>query len=494
LQLGITEGGRLTATHKWPRVAIIGAGPGGLACARSLRAAGFTNFTIYERSDGVGGVWRQNTYPGAACDGKSHFYSFSWAINPAWSEAFANQSEILSYFENIAAEHGLIRHLSANTRIVGVTWNDAQREWYIESADGRVFCADIVISAIGLFNEPQLPAIAGLEDFSGVAFHSAVWNHEHKLSGKHIAVIGTGASAVQFVPKVAPLSARTYVFQRQPGWVLPKQNPPYSSRQRWIFRHVPGAARLHRLHIWFVMERDVQIKIDSRMQRKQRRIALQHLLRSVSDPELRARLTPNYPVGCTRRLLSDEWFPTLQAPNVELVTDQITRITKDGVETSDGKLREVDTICFATGFRRGYLSNIEVIGLGSVRLQDMWSAGATAHFGLTVPGFPNFFLIYGPYTNGVTPITHVIEAQARYITMILKRMRRRGRSLVDVKPSSLQHYDVHMQRALIGSVWAGGCGSYFLDADGKVRTQYPHRFLRYWLMTWRVRVRDYRWA
>lgn len=472
---------------------MIGAGPGGIAAGRALKLAGI-DFTIFERTDGVGGVWRQNVYPGAACDGKSHFYSFSWAINPDWSRAFASQPEILAYLEGIARDSGLLPHLRANTRIVELTWIEDRRVWRLRSDTGEEFEANLVIGAVGLFNEPQLPDIPGIEEFEGTAFHSAYWDRSHRFEGERVAVIGTGASAIQFVPQIAPQTSATYVFQRQPGWILPKDNRPYSSRMRAAFRRIPGVARMHRLHIWFVMERDVQIQVESRMQRKQKAIALKFVEDSVPDPELRAKVLPTYAVGCTRRLLSNEWYPTLQRSNVELVTDRIRQITPKGVVTEDGVEREVDTICYATGFRRGYLRSIAVTGQNGVKLSDRWANGATAHFGLTVPDFPNLFLIYGPYTNGVTPITHVIEAQVRYIMLAVRHLRRRHLSVVQVTEAALSAYDKRIQHALVGSVWASGCGSYFLDADGHVRTQFPYRFYRYWLMTWRLKRRDFVWS
>lgn len=458
-----------------------------------LKESGFEDFTIYERSDGVGGVWRQNTYPGAACDVKSHFYSFSFHLKPDWTEAFAPQKEILSYFEEVADKFDLRRHLRTNVTIDTLTWDDSRRVWNIHTGEGEIFEAHVVISGLGLFNEPKLPSIEGRDQFQGRAFHSSNWDHSYDLTGKRVAVIGTGPTAIQFVPRIADSVRALYVYQRQPGWLLPKSDSAYTERQKTWFRRIPLAARLHRWRIWWLTERMAQIYPGGKVHSARQRMAEDFIAREVSDESLRAKLLPNYPIGCKRMLPTNDWLPTLQKDNVTLVVEPIQRITPTSIVTADAS-REVDCIIYATGFTSArYLSAVSVKGRDGKDLHEEWSAGVRAFLGMTVPGFPNFFMLYGPNTNGTTSVIHVLEAQVRYIAMMLKRMRKSGRTIVEVKRSAYDSYDEKIQSALVGSVWLGGCGSYFLDEHGKVRTQLPYRFYRYWMMSARLRQQDYQW-
>jgi cyclohexanone monooxygenase len=485
-----------TRTAQWtPRVAILGAGPGGLNSAYKLQKAGIDTFTIYERQDGVGGVWRQNTYPGAACDVKTHFYSFSWEMKKDWRKPYANQPEILEYLEHVADKYGLRSHLQLNTVITSLEWNEGDATWSITAGDGRVFEADLVISALGLFNEARLPDIPGRANFKGTTFHSWKWNHDHDLTGERVAVIGTGASAVQFVPEIASTIHRLHVFQRQPGWVFPKEDVPFTEEQIRRFEKVPFAARRQRWRIWWAMERGAQIYPGGKMHTTRMEATRDFVRKAVPDPKLQALVMPDYAMGCKRGLPSNEWYPTLQRDNVELVADSIDHFTSNGIVTVDKVERNVDTVIFATGFSTAkYLSSIDVVGRRGVHLRDEWSSGSRAFLGLTITGFPNLFLLYGPNTNGTTSVIHVIEAQVRYIMKVIGRMRRGSFAAVDVKRSTLDRYDAKMQAGLEGSVWAAGCSNYYADEHGKIRTQLPYRFYRYWLMTARVRRRDYRWT
>lgn len=482
------------ARHTTPSIAILGAGAGGLAIGHALKRQGIETFTIYERLDGVGGVWRQNTYPGAACDVKSHFYSFSWEMNPSWSAAYAPQREILEYFEHIADKYDLRAHIRLNTTIDELRWHENGKMWTIHTGAGEIFEAQIVVSALGTFSEPQSPDLAGLDDFAGTSFHSARWDHGHDLRGENVAVIGTGPSAIQLVPQIAPLTKHVYVFQRQPGWLVPKAGSSYTKRQKWIFRHVPLVARAHRLKIWKQIEWGAPIRPEGSTFRERTDIARRFIERSVDDLELRSQLLPSYPLGCKRLLPTNDWLPTLQRPDVTLVTTPIARVDQNAIVTGDGAEYEADCIIFASGFKAAkYLSSVRITGRKGQLLDDEWADGVRAHLGMTVHGFPNFFMLYGPNTNGTTSVLHVIEAQTRYFMKILKFMLRRSYAVVEVNRPALDRYNDRLQRALVGTVWLGGCKSYFLDEHGKVRTQYPYRFHRYWLMTWRLKSRHYAW-
>jgi cyclohexanone monooxygenase len=482
------------ASSATPTVAILGAGAGGMCMAIRLKNAGIHSFTIYERSDGFGGTWRLNTYPGAQCDVKSHFYSFSFALKADWSRAYAEQPEILEYLEGIADRFGLRPHLRPNTSILETNWDDDRARWQLRSDTGEQFEADIVVSGLGVFTEPKYLDVPGLEDFEGTWFHSSRWDHNQDLAGKRIALIGTGASSVQILPKIAPAAEQLYLYQRQPGWILPKSDLPYTERQKWTFAHIPGAGRLHRAKVWYNMERVLAVRPRGTQHEKKMEMGRQHLRAQVADPELRAKLEPDYPIGCKRLLPSNDWFPTLQEPNVELVTDRIERFTPKGILTSSGEEHQVDVIVFATGFSATkYLSALEVTGVGGLRLHDEWSDGAEAYLGMTVAGFPNFFLLYGPNTNGTQSVIYMIEAQVHYIMTAIARIRRHHYASMEVRRGAMEHYNDKIQASMGDTVWASGCNTYFVDENGKVRTQIPYRAHWYWLRTKVVRPDHYIW-
>ena len=476
-----------------PSVAILGAGAGGIAMGARLVRAGYP-FTIYEQSDGVGGTWRDNTYPGAACDVPSHLYSYSFEPNPWWSRTYATQPEILAYLERCTDRTGVRPHVRTGTRIDQARWDaDAQR-WVLTAASGDQFTAEVLVSGLGMLNVPHIPEIPGAERFGGRAFHSSRWDHSRGMAGERVASIGTGASAIQYVPAIAPEVEHLTVFQRTPIWITPRFDEPFTPEQQRRFARVPLAARRHRWQIWLTYQR-ADTRADSELTATQTELARSYLARKVEDPELRAALTPDYPVGCKRPLISRQWYPTLTRENVRLVTGPITEITESGVVTADGEHHPVDTIVYGTGFvANQFLTTVEIVGEDGKRLRDEWRDGAEAYLGLSVAGFPNFFMLYGPNTNGVNSILFFHEAQSRYVMGALSTMRRFGLGSVDVRRRVMRRYNHRIQEAMAGTVWMAGCSNYFTAPSGKVVTQLPYSGGRYWLRTrvfpwWRYRLR-----
>jgi cyclohexanone monooxygenase len=467
---------------KSPVVASLGAGAGGIALGIALKRAGF-DFTIYEKSDGVGGTWRNNTYPGAACDVPSHLYSYSFELHPWWTRTYATQPEILSYLERCTDQYGIRPHLRTGTGISEARWDAENRQWRLTADTGEKFSADVVVSGLGMLNVPYIPAIAGAEKFRGRSFHSSRWDHSKALNGERVASIGTGASAIQYVPAIAPEAEQVLVFQRTPIWITPRIDRAYSPEEQRRFAKVPFAGRLHRFGIWRNFQRG-NPSAESSQTVMMTELARSYLARKIEDPTLRAALTPDYPVGCKRPLISRNWLPALVRPNVRLITDQIVEITEVGPRTANGELHEVDTIIYGTGFKASqYLSTIEVLGEGGRRLHDDWSEGAEAFLGLSVPGYPNFFMLYGPNTNGMTSIIFILEAQVHFIMGALRAMRRFGIASLDVRPRPMTRYNERIQSAMRGTVWTAGCTNYFRAPSGKVVTQLPYSGARYWIRT-----------
>jgi cyclohexanone monooxygenase len=475
-----------------PKVAILGAGAGGIAMGVALTRAGY-DYTIFEKSDGVGGTWRDNSYPGARCDVPSHLYSYSFALNPWWSHTYASQPEILAYLERCTDQFGVRSHVRVNTAIIDATWQEPEQQWELRSESGEVFHADVLVSGLGMLNVPTVPDLPGADTFRGRAFHSSRWDHSKPLAGERVASIGTGASAVQYVPAIAPDVEHLTVFQRSPIWITPRIEGEFTPEQQRRFACVPLAARWHRWEIWRTYER-ANFAAESEQTLAQTALARSYLERKIQDPDLRAKLTPDYPVGCKRPLMSREWFPALTRPNVRLVTEPIVEITEAGLRTADGEEHCVDTIIYGTGFRANeYLSSIAIHGRDGRTLHDDWRDGAEAYLGMTVPGYPNLFLLYGPNTNGVNSIIFMHEAQAHYIMRALRSMTRRRFGALEVRPRVSRRYNRRIQAAMAGTVWTSGCNNYFRTPSGKVVTQLPYSGGRYWLRTrvfdrWRYRA------
>jgi cyclohexanone monooxygenase len=471
-------------------VAVIGAGPGGIATGIQLAAAGY-DFTIFDRADGFGGTWRNNTFPGAACDVPSHFYSFSFALNPRWSKTFANQPEILAYLEKVAADHGLEKHLVGNTAVTELRWDDAARRWWLTSADGATQQFDAVVSAVGMLDVPNIPDIPGADRFRGRVFHSSNWDHTRSTAGERVASIGTGASAIQYVPEIAAEAAHLTVFQRTPIWVSPRYDEPFTREQQDLFERDPDEARKVR-DAAFAAYEAADFGVDSEMTKGLTNMAREYLARKVADPELRAKLTPSYPVGCKRPLQSRAWFPTFARPNVSLETSPIVEFTDRGLRTADGTEREFDTVIYGTGFHAAdYLGSLDVYGTGGRRLRDDWGDGAEAYLGTVVPGYPNLFTLYGPNTNGVTSIIYILEAQAEFVRRILDDMAVAGVRAVDVKREVHDTFNVEIQRAMEGTVWLANCNNYYRHPNGKVVTQFPYSGTTFAEMLSRVKLNHF---
>jgi cyclohexanone monooxygenase len=477
---------------RW-KVAIIGAGPGGLGLAIQLVASGRRDFVLFEASDGVGGTWRANTYPGAACDVPSHLYSYSCALKADWSKTYAGQPEILRYFEECADRFGIRPYLRTNTRITAAAWDAGAQRWRLTDAEGRTCEADVLVSAIGTFTTPSLPEIEGLATFEGPCFHSARWEHEHDLADRRVAVVGTGASAAQIVPELANVARSVAVFQRTAQWILPRSDKPFTEEQKRAFARDRLAMERHRKEIFDAYEDNIAFRRGEEGPAQLEAIARSHLEYRIADDELRAKLTPEQPFGCTRTLVCSDFYKALLRDNVELVTERIERVAPGSIVTGDGAERPVDAIVLATGFRATeYLEGIDVVGLGGRRLHDDWSEVAHAYLGLTVSGYPNFFMLYGPNTNqGANSIIVMLEAQAAYVLGALEAMQRAGASAVDVRRDVMELYNRELAEALAGTVWHDGCQSYFKNARGKIATQLPQSSGWYVERTKHFEMREY---
>jgi cation diffusion facilitator CzcD-associated flavoprotein CzcO len=460
------------------RIAILGAGPGGICLGIRLRQAGYEDFVILDKADGVGGTWRHNRYPGAACDVPSLLYSFSFEMKKDWTRPYARQPEILTYLEQCVSAYGLEEHLRLRTAVRGAYWDDECMVWRLVTDTGEELIVDVVVSALGMFNDLNIPDLPGLDSFSGTLFHSARWDHDHDLTGERVAVIGTAASAVQFVPEIAPQVAQLHLFQRSPQWVLPKVDDAFTEAELEAFRTDPLAARRRRWEIWRNLESFITFNNPDALRQAEQ--AGRRNLAVVRDPEVRAKLTPSTPFGCQRPLISNDWFPTFNRPNVELVTEPIDKITGDTIVSCDGTSRTVDTIVLATGFAATrYLSAIEVTGRNGRSLDEAWADGPQAYLGITTSGFPNLFMLYGPNTNNGS-IIFMLECQVSYIMRQLERMDDEGLAWIDVRPDVVEHYNAQLQRDLARvEVWQAGCSNYYRAPSGRIVTQWPHTMTEY---------------
>ena len=475
-------------------VGIIGAGPGGLALGIFLKKAGFRDFTIFDREDGVGGTWRINTYPGLACDVKSHLYSYSFDLNANWSRLWSAQPEILEYFERCAQRYELAAHLKLQTEIVSATWDNDTNRWQLTTTTGDLHSFDIVVSAVGLFTQPTMPTLLEEEPFTGTVMHSARWDHSVDLAGARVAVLGTGSTASQVLPELAKVAKKVYSIQRSPTWILPKPDRSYTDREKWAFAHVPFAKKLHRTRLWLRSEANISV-IENGSDKTQefKAIALKVLESKVSDEQLREKLTPEHPLGCKRLVFSSDFIPALTQPNVEVVSSPARSLRARSLVTEDGSELDVDVVVCATGYAAAdYLGQIEVVGQGNTTLRDKWRGGAFAYLGMAVPDFPNFFMLYGPNTNvGSNSIIFMLEAQAHYIVRALKYMRRRRKSYIAVRPEAMADFIAKIDRWMDGTVWLTLCNNYFRAANGRVVTQWPRSVSAFWGMTRRFKAADY---
>ncbi|MDR7274354.1 flavin-containing monooxygenase [Catenuloplanes atrovinosus] len=473
-----------------PRVAIVGAGLGGIAVAALLRRAGFTDVVLLERADRIGGVWRDNRYPGCACDVPAPLYSYSFFPNPHWSRRYPPHHEILAYVRRCADELGVTPHVRLNTEVVAARW-DAGR-WLIATADGTGIEADVLVPAVGQLSRPVIPALPGAGTFAGRALHTAAWDDTVEVTGRRVAVIGTGASAIQLVPAIAGDAARITVFQRTAAWTMPKPDRRYGPVRRLLYRRVPGAmwpARAATLALtWFatravtgdVLARTLVTRLSAAQRRWQ-----------VRDPVLRAKVTPTIPLGCKRTLFTNAWLPVLGRPDVELVTERITAVEPRGVRTADGVLHEADLLVYGTGFAAAeFVAPMRITGCDGVTLRETWRDGAHAYLGMAVPGFPNMFLVYGPNTNtGTTSVVIFQEAQARYIVQAVRALAA-GAPPLCVSPEVAARHDAELRRRLSASVWTG-CDSWYVGPGGRIVTNWPGTGREYVRRTARLNLADY---
>jgi cation diffusion facilitator CzcD-associated flavoprotein CzcO len=470
----------MTTEHH--RVIVVGAGFAGMGASIALARAGVEH-VVLERAADVGGTWRDNTYPGCRCDVPSHLYSFSFALNPGWSETYSPQPEIQAYLRRTAQDHGVVERTRFDHTVRDAAWDAAAARWRLDTNHGELTC-DVLLLGNGPLAEPALPDIPGLESFAGQVFHSARWPDGVDLTGRSVAVIGTGASAIQFVPRIQPQVEHLTVFQRTPGWILPHRNRVITDRERWLYRRAPGVQRVVRGFVYWTRELTARGFIRNRMALVEK-LARKHLESQVADPELRAKLTPTYNPGCKRLLPSNDWYPALQRPNVDLVTEKIVEIRPDAVVTADGEAHAADTLILGTGFRVLDNPMFEHVRDAEGRsLVDHWQAtGARAYLGTTIDGFPNLFVLAGPNTGiGHTSLLVMIEAQLDYVLGAIRHLEATGARSLDLRPTAMRRWTHEVQRKSSSTVWSsGGCASWYLDAEGRngsIWPDYTYKFVR----------------
>jgi cation diffusion facilitator CzcD-associated flavoprotein CzcO len=495
-----------------PQIVIIGTGFAGLGMAIELRKAGIEDFVILEKAEDVGGTWRDNHYPGCACDVQSHLYSFSFEANPDWSRMFSPQPEIWDYLRHCTRKYDLLPKIRFNQQVVGASYNEDSGLWDVKVCDGKAIAeymrarglkpgetidptdpalpptqslrARVIVSGMGGLSVPAYPKLKGLENFAGESFHSQDWKHEYGLAGKRVAVIGTGASAIQFVPQIQPKVIRLDLYQRTPPWIMPKPDREITRFERWLFKHLPITQRLFRGAIYTLLEfRALAFVVHPKLMHQIKRLARLHIHRQIKDPVLRKKVTPDYMLGCKRVLISDDYYPALAQPNVDVITSGIREVRAHSIVTEDGQEREIDCIIFGTGFHAtDPLPRGAIFGRGGQDILDAWKEGPEAFRGTTISGFPNLFLLAGPNTGlGHSSMVYMIESQIRYVRDAIRLMRDKKLKAVDVQPEAQARYNQELQQDLKQAIWSvGGCRSWYLLPNGKNVTLWP-RF------TWQFR-------
>ena len=462
-------------------VAVVGGGFAGVAAAVMLRRAGYGDVTVFERGERIGGVWHHNTYPGAACDIPSHLYEFSFAPNPRWSRRYAPQVEIQAYLEGVARRFGVLERIRTGTEVQSARWDEEDSRWTLETSAGP-FEADVLITACGQLSVPKLPRVPGLDAFAGPAFHTARWRHDVELAGKRVAVLGTGCSAIQVVPAIQPVVAHVDVFQRSPGWTIPKMDFAYSDRAKRLFARLPILQRLDRWAIFAFQDLGAAAMTKHRwLLRPFRAVGQRQIEKAIEDPELRAKVTPTDEIGCKRIMLTDDWYPTLTKPNVDVVTDRVTEITPAGVRTADGVEHAADVLVLATGFEsHGFVAPMQIAGAGGRTLAQAWAGVPRAYLGTSVPGFPNLFLLYGPNTNGGTgSVISTIEAGMEHVVAALRELDRADARRIEVRQEAADAFERELRSALAGTVWHTGCTNWYVDEQGNDPNQWPWTWRTY---------------
>ncbi len=477
-------------------VLIVGGGFAGLCMGIKLLEAGMKSFLIIEKSADIGGTWWDNRYPGCACDIPSHLYSFSFAPSTEWTRMYPGQQEIHDYLKRCVKRYGLAPYLRLNTRFCEAVWDESEGLWNATVGDGKCIRARVLVSGMGALHVPRYPDLKGIERFKGPAFHSATWDHSVDLDSKNVAVVGTGASAIQFVPQIAPRVGKLHIFQRTPPWIVPRLDFAFSEKWKSRFRNIPITRWALRQYIFWRQEiRVLGFLGNETFRKKVEAIALRHLARRIKDPKMRAALTPNYQLGCKRVLVSDDFYPALNRPNVELVTEAIAEVREHSIVTSDGVERPIDVLIYGTGFRATEpLIGCRVVGKGGVEIREAWGKRMSAYLGVTVSGFPNLFLLLGPNTGlGHNSVVLMIEAQVRYTMKCLKLMQRRKQRVMEVRPEIQQSFVEEIYRRMDGTVWqSGGCKSWYQDQQtGEITTLWPGSVVLYLSRTRSVSPSDY---
>lgn len=484
------------ATHR-TGIAIIGSGFSGIGMGIQLKNAGITDFLIFERAPEIGGTWRDNTYPGVACDVSSHMYSFSFEPNPNWSRMFSPQAEILQYLKNCVKKYEIEPFIKFNTNIAGAEFDEKNSCWTIFTKSGETIVANVFINGMGPLNRPVYPNIKGIETFTGKTFHSSDWDHNFELDGKRVAVIGTGASAIQIVPNIIDKVKTLYLFQRTAPWVLPKLDRDMSGFEKKMFRLFPFTQKFYRYLIYWILESSAMgLVINPRWTKLLEKISLKHLKKSVPDETLRKKLTPKYTLGCKRILLSNDYYTALTKPHSHLVTDGIEKVESNAIITKNGEKIEVDAIIYGTGFNAAeYPKEFVVKGLNEKTLSDEWKNGPEAYMGTTVKNFPNLFFIVGPNTGlGHNSMIFMIESQVNYIVQCIKILRRNGYKYLDVKDEVQGNYNSEIQKKLEHTVWNSGCVSWYQTPEGKNTSIWPGFTFQYWKRMKKMKTEDFDWV
>lgn len=482
------------AAQKDISVLITGTGFSGICVGIQLKKAGFHHFKIVEKASDVGGTWRDNTYPGAACDVKSNLYSYSFEPNPNWTKEYSAQAEILEYTKHCVDKYGLREHILFNWEVSSSQYDEEEATWELTNKKEEKLKADIVVFGNGPLHLPSIPNIAGIQDFKGEVFHSAQWNHSYDLRNKNVCVIGTGASAIQFVPEIQPKVKQLYLMQRTAPWILPKPDKPFSATEHTLFEKLPLTQRLSRDFIYYLNEAQVVGMIyNENILKMGEVLGKLHINKYIKDPALRKKLTPTYRLGCKRVLLSNNYYPALAQPNLEVVTDGIDHFTKDSVVTKDGKERKIDAVILGTGFHvADSFQYYDVRGRGGITFTEAFKNGPEAYYGTTVHGFPNMFMMLGPNTGlGHNSMIYMIESQTNYIIDALKKMQAQGIRSIEVKKSVQDTFNKEIQQKLQGTVWQSGCKSWYVSEDGRNHTVWPGFTMEYRNRTKNIRMDDY---
>jgi cation diffusion facilitator CzcD-associated flavoprotein CzcO len=468
-------------TRQALRIGIVGAGFGGIGLAALLKRAGFTALTLFERGAAVGGTWRDNTYPGAACDVQSHLYSYSFAPRTTWSQRYSGQAEILAYIQDVSDRFGITPHVRLHTTVERAIFDDASATWRVETSDGSQHEFDIFIPAVGQLSRPTIPPFPGLQDFRGPHFHSADWDHSVSLEGKRIALIGSAASAVQIAPELTKIAAQLDVYQRTPNWLVPRNNRAFSNLHHTLFAHLPFYRLALRAYIYLYGEFLFDaFRTGSWRNALLKKASTKHLYSQITDPDLRAKLLPSFEIGCKRVLFADDFYPCFTQKHVALITERIDHFEAGGIRTADGILHPANIAVFATGFDvRNSLHHVKIQGRDGRDLQQIWQAGPEGYRGIGVPGFPNMFMLYGPNTNlGHNSIIVMLEAQSRYLVQCMEHIVSANLRTLEVKQDANRRYNEKLQKELAASVWSTGCGNWY-TSDGKITANWYGSTLEY---------------